>query len=157
MNDILDKRLVLLHADVATSEEAITLMSERLEELGYVRSGYAEMVIQREKEFPTGLPGKSMCIAIPHTDPTLIEHPAIGVVVPKQPVSFDLMGERGTSLEVELILPLVIKSPGQQIELLKAIMGLIQDGELLKAIRDAADESEVVALLDRLRGAAQIN
>mgnify|MGYP001282271984 CR=1 FL=1 len=92
MNKLLDENLVFIDADVATSEDAINLMASRLRELGYVKEGYAQMVLDREKVFPTGLPGKSMCIAIPHTDPTLVVKPAIGVIVPKEPVEFSMWG-----------------------------------------------------------------
>jgi len=150
---LLDERLVLLDANVETSEEAIRLMATRLEELGFVNPGYAQMVIDREKTFPTGLPGKTMCIAIPHTDPTLVNTAAIGVIVPRRPVKFDMMGEPGSALDVSLIMPLVIKDPKSQINLLKAMMRVIQDGNLLVQIRDSRDPKEIIELLHELEEA----
>lgn len=152
MQHLLDERLVFIGADVRTAEEAIRLMAARLEECGYVKSGYAEMVIEREKVFPTGLPGKTMCIAIPHTDPALVNRPAIGVIVPQGTVLFDMMGEPGTKLEVSLIMPLVIKDPAKQIELLKEMMHVIQDGERLEKIRASSDAGEILSLLRPLEG-----
>lgn len=153
MGRLLDERLVFVDADVSTAEEAIRLMAARLQECGYVEDGYAEMVIAREKVFPTGLPGKAMSIAIPHTDPTLVNRPAIGVIIPREPIEFDMMGEIGTKLDVKLIMPLVIKNPGQQIELLKAMMHVIQDGERLMRIRSSRDKSEILELLSGLEEA----
>lgn len=153
MEKLLDERLVLLDANVETSEEAIRLMATRLEELGFVNPGYAQMVIDREKTFPTGLPGKTMCIAIPHTDPTLVNTAAIGVIVPRRPVKFDMMGEPGSALDVSLIMPLVIKDPKSQINLLKAMMRVIQDGDLLVQIRDSRDPKEIIELLHELEEA----
>lgn len=153
MQQLLDERLVFIDADVSTAEDAIRLMAARLEECGYVSPGYAEMVIEREKVFPTGLPGKTMCIAIPHTDPTLVNKPAIGVIVPRNTVSFDMMGEPGTKLDVSLIMPLVIKSPAKQIELLKEMMHVIQDGERLEKIRASTNAAEILDLLRSLEGA----
>lgn len=153
MGKLLDERLVFIDADVRTSEEAIRLMAGRLQECGYVEEGYAEMVIEREKVFPTGLPGKAMSIAIPHTDPTLVNRAAIGVIVPKESVEFDMMGEPGTKLDVKLIMPLVIKDSDQQIELLKAMMHVIQDSERLTKIRASKDKSEILDLLSELEEA----
>lgn len=153
MEKLLDERLVLLDANVETSEEAIRLMATRLEELGFVNPGYAQMVIDREKTFPTGLPGKTMCIAIPHTDPTLVNTAAIGVIVPRRPVKFDMMGEPSSALDVSLIMPLVIKDPKSQINLLKAMMRVIQDGDLLVQIRDSRDPKEIIELLHELEEA----
>lgn len=153
MGKLLDERLVFIDADVHTSEEAICLMAGRLQECGYVEEGYAEMVIEREKVFPTGLPGKAMSIAIPHTDPTLVNKPAIGVIVPSESVEFDMMGEPGTKLDVKLIMPLVIKNSDQQIELLKAMMHVIQDSERLTKIRASKDRAEILDLLSELEEA----
>lgn len=153
MNKLLDERLVFIDADVKTSEEAIRLMAARLQECGYVNEGYADMVIAREKVFPTGLPGKAMSIAIPHTDPTLVNKPAIGVIIPKESVEFDMMGEIGTKLNVKLIMPLVIKNSDQQIELLKAMMHVIQDSERLTKIRESKDKAEIMELLSSLEEA----
>ena len=153
MGKLLDERLVFIDADVHTSEEAIRLMAGRLQECGYVEEGYAEMVIEREKVFPTGLPGKAMSIAIPHTDPTLVNKPAIGVIVPSESVDFDMMGEPGTKLDVKLIMPLVIKNSDQQIELLKAMMHVIQDSERLTKIRASKDRAEILDLLSELEEA----
>lgn len=153
MNKLLDERLVFIDADVKTSEEAIRLMAARLQECGYVNEGYADMVISREKVFPTGLPGKAMSIAIPHTDPTLVNKPAIGVIIPKESVEFDMMGEIGTKLNVKLIMPLVIKNSDQQIELLKAMMHVIQDSERLTKIRESKDKAEIMELLSSLEEA----
>lgn len=153
MSKLLDERLVFIDADVKTSEEAIRLMAKRLQECGYVNEGYADMVIAREKVFPTGLPGKAMSIAIPHTDPTLVNRPAIGVIIPKGSVEFDMMGEIGTKLDVKLIMPLVIKNSDQQIELLKAMMHVIQDSERLTKIRESKDKAEIMELLSSLEEA----
>ena len=157
MDNLLDERLVILDADVKTSEEAIHLMAGRLEELGYVRPGYGDMVCEREKTFPTGLPGKTMAIALPHTSPDLVNRPAIGVIVPKQPVPFKMMGalDDDIVLDVELIMPLVIKDPSTQLSLLKAMMGVIQDSRLLERIRASRDPAEIISCLNVLEEASQ--
>ena len=153
MSKLLDERLVFVDADVKTAEEAIRLMAGRLQECGYVNEGYADMVIAREKVFPTGLPGKEMSIAIPHTYPTLVIKPAIGVIIPKESVEFDMMGELGHKLDVKLIMPLVIKNSDQQIELLKAMMHVIQDSDRLAKIRASKDKAEILDLLHSLEEA----
>ena len=153
MSKLLDERLVFIDADVKTSEEAIRLMAGRLQECGYVNEGYADMVIAREKVFPTGLPGKEMSIAIPHTDPTLVNKPAIGVIVPKESGEFSMMGEPEHKLDVKLIMPLVIKDSGQQIELLKAMMHVIQDSDRLAKIRASRNKAEILDLLSSLEEA----
>lgn len=155
MAKLLDERLIILDADISSSEEAARLMGARLEELGYVEAGYADMVIEREKTFPTGLPGKTMAIALPHTNPTLVNKPAIGVIVPRDSVKYKMMGGPETALDVKLIVPLIIKDPNNQLSLLKAMMGVIQDGELLERIRNSRDKQEILDCLQVIEDAVQ--
>ena len=46
-----------------------------------------------------------------------------------------------------MIIPLVIKDSDMHISMLKQMMKIIQDGELLKKIRDSKDRSEILDCL----------
>ena len=107
-------------------------------------------VVEREKEYPTGLPGKGINIAIPHTNNKLVNEPAVGVIIPKKAVTFSMMGMKENKFECEVILPLVVKDSHQQIGMLKKMMSIIQDGELLKRLRDSKDKTEILSLLSAL-------
>ena len=50
-------------------------------------------------------------------------------------------------LDCEVIIPLVIKDSDMQISMLKQMMKIIQNGELLKKIRDSKDRSEILDCL----------
>lgn len=78
MAKLLDERLIILDADISSSEDAARLMGARLEELATSRRGYADMVIEREKTFPTGLPGKTMGDCLAAHEPHVGEQAAIG-------------------------------------------------------------------------------
>ena len=147
---LLNEEIIILDADVETAEDAIRMAGELFEKHGYVQEGYANAVIEREKEFPTGLPGKGINIAIPHTNNKLVNNPAVGVIVPKKPVQFCMMGMKDTVLDCELILPLVVKDAHQQIDMLKKMMHVISDGELLRKLKDSKSKTEIVSLLSTL-------
>lgn len=147
---LLDEANVLLDADVETAEDCIRLAGDMFEKNGYVKPGYADAVAAREEEYPTGLPGKGINIAIPHTNNKLVNAPAVGVIIPKKPVTFSMMGMKENKLECEVILPLVVKDSRQQIGMLKQMMKIIQDGELLKKLRDSRDKKEIMELLSSL-------
>ena len=146
----LNEALIVLDADVETAEDCIRLAGEMFEKNGYVNTGYADAVVEREKEYPTGLPGKGINIAIPHTNNQLVNEPAVGVIIPKKAVTFSMMGMKENKLECEVILPLVVKDSHQQIGMLKKMMSIIQDGELLKRLRDSKDKTEILSLLSAL-------
>ncbi|MBE6831110.1 PTS sugar transporter subunit IIA [Clostridium sp. KNHs216] len=147
---LLDERLIVLDADVNSDEECIRLMATRFEEAGYVSPGYGDAVIEREKTLPTGLPGKKINLAIPHTNNKLVNKPAVGVIIPKKPVAFHMMGDRETSLDCEVILPLVVKDSKQQIGMLKKIMKIIQNSELLEKLKNSGSKAEIMDCLSSL-------
>lgn len=150
MEKLLNEDLIVLNADVNCADDCIRLMGALFEQFGYVESGYAEAVAAREVEYPTGLPGKIINIAIPHTNNELVNKPAIGVIIPKQPITFQMMGTKDLQLECELIIPLAVKDSKQQLTMLKKMMKIIQDGELLKKIRDSKDKREITQYLSIL-------
>lgn len=147
---LLNESLIVIGADVKTAEECIWLAATLFEENGYVKEGYGDAVAARELEYPTGLPGKGMNIAIPHTNNKLVNHPAVGVIIPNRPVSFSMMGMKEQVLECELIFPLVVKDSHQQIDMLRRMMQIIQDSGTLRAIRNSENKAEIIALLGSL-------
>ena len=144
---LLDEELVVMDAEVKTAEDCIRLGGTIFYEKGYVKEGYTQAVIDREKVYPTGLPGKGVAIAIPHTNNTYVNKPAVGVIIPREPVRFCAMGTKDVWLDCEVIIPLVIKDSDMQISMLKQMMKIIQDGELLMKIRDSKDRSEILDCL----------
>lgn len=147
---LLNESLIVIGADVETAEDCIRLAAGLFEENGYVKKGYADAVVKREQEYPTGLPGKGINIAIPHTNNQLVNHPAVGVIIPVRPVKFSMMGMKEQVLDCEVILPLVVKDSHQQIDMLKRMMQIIQDSETLTRIRNSGNKAEIISLLGSL-------
>lgn len=147
---LLNESLIVIGADVETAEDCIRLAAKLFEENGYVKEGYGDAVAKRELEYPTGLPGKGINIAIPHTNNQLVNHPAVGVIIPVKPVKFSMMGMKEQVLDCEVILPLVVKDSHQQIDMLKRMMQIIQDSEMLTKIRNSENKAEIISLLGSL-------
>ena len=147
---LLDERLVVLDADVSSAEECIRLMAGLFEQYGYVQPGYGDAVAAREKEYPTGLPGKGINLAIPHTNNQLVNAPAVGVIIPRRPVEFAMMGMKEKKLSCEVVIPLVVQDTKRQLAMLKKLMKIIQDGELLRRLRDSKDKAEILGCLSSL-------
>ena len=70
----------------------------------------------------------------------------MGIAVLRHPVEFCQMGSPEVKLRPELIFMLAIKDPKAQIGLLRQMMKLIQNGELLRGIKEARDAGEVYDL-----------
>lgn len=144
---LLNKDLIIMNADVFSAEQGIRLAADLFLKYGYVKEGYGDAVVEREKNYPTGLPGKGINIAIPHTNNKLVNKPGIAVIIPKKPVKFTMMGTDDEILDCEIIIPLVVFDSHMQINMLKKMMKIIQNGELLKMIRDSKSKEEILACL----------
>ena len=64
---MIDKNLIVKGGSFQNYEEAIKFGGRLLYENGYVDSGYTDSVLEREAQFPTGLPTQGVPMAIPHT------------------------------------------------------------------------------------------
>lgn len=146
----MNERFIILDADVQSAEDCIRLMAVRFEKYGYVKGGYGDAVLEREKNLPTGLPGKKFNIAIPHTSNELVIKPAVGVIIPRTPVEFGMMGNKEKTLRCDIIFPLVVKDAKQQIGMLKKMTSIIQDVNLLQCMKDSKSNAEILDCLSSL-------
>ena len=63
---------ILLDLEAHDRTEAITHLSAVWEQAGIIKPGYGAAVIQREMEYPTGLPTEGVHVAIPHASAELL-------------------------------------------------------------------------------------
>lgn len=148
--NLLNKDLIIMGVDLSSAEQCIRLAASLFEKYGYVKAGYGEAVVQREKDYPTGLPGKGINIAIPHTNNKLVNKPAVAVIIPKNPVKFTMMGTDDNVLDCDIIIPLVVFDSHMQINMLKKMMKIIQNGELLNKIKMSKSKEEILKCLSSL-------
>ncbi len=140
----LDRDLIRIGVDVEKQNEVIEMLGMLMEEKQLVKPTYVQAVLDREKIYPTGLPTRGISVAIPHTDSSHVKKSAIGLAVLHQPVGFSLMGGDGSEqIDAQIVFLLAISDSKAQIELLKKLMRLFQNDEVLSKIV-AAEEVEVI-------------
>lgn len=144
---MLKKELIVLDMDCKDSEEAIRTLAQAFVKQGVVKESFVDAVIEREKNYPTGLPATAFDIAIPHTVSKHVIEPAMAVGVLKHPVEFHQMGSPEITLHPQLLFMLAISDPKEQLTLLRRIMKLIQNDTLLEGVRTAKSADEVMTLL----------
>lgn len=150
LNRMLDLDLVVLNMEAESSNEIIEKLGALLLSKGYVKESYVEAVLEREKSLPTGLTIDDFCVAIPHTDSDHVHQSNIGIATLKKPCIFHSMVNPEEKLNVELVFLLAVKDPNLQIELLKSLMSVFQNKELLIKLRNAASKEEASMLLSCL-------
>lgn len=129
-----EKELAIIEMEATTKEEALQLLGSQLIKKGYVKEGYVESILNREKAYPTGLPTEPFGVAIPHTDGDMVHQSTVAFASLKNPVKFLMMGTDDKLVDVQLIFMLALKSPDDQLEMLQKLMGLIQDPEMVSKL-----------------------
>lgn len=108
--------------------DALTFISEQLQQRNIVKKSHLKALIEREALFPTGIALDGYAVAIPHCEAEHAISPAIYIIRPQSPVVFNRADEDST-VEVSLIISLVVTSPEDQLNLLKALFSNLQNKE----------------------------
>ncbi|PWH19299.1 MAG: PTS fructose transporter subunit IIA [Anaerolineae bacterium] len=148
---LIDADLIEINMDVSTKEDALLSLSNRLLEKDLVEQGFYQHIIEREEQFPTGLP-TSIPIALCHTEAIHVKKSALAVATLKRPVIFQEMGTPEKTLDVEIIFLLALKDPKDQVHWLKKMIGVFQKEEALHKIRSASSPNELSLYLSQVLG-----
>lgn len=144
----LDPGAIFLGVRAATNEEVIRILAERLQSLGYVKPSFADAVLSREAQLPTGLPlGGDDNVAIPHTDPEHVLKPGLAFATLVEPVAFSNMEDPDEKLQVRLVFLMALNDKDKQIEMLQKIAGMIQSPETIAALIKSKTVEDVSRLL----------
>jgi galactitol PTS system EIIA component len=145
----LDKRLVFLQM-TGSQEDILRSMAENLVKEDLVETSFVAGIINREKEYPTGLPtSSSISIAIPHTDIEHVKKNAISIALLKKPVTFQVMGEVSMETPVSIIFMLAMQESHAQLTILKNLMDFLQDETTLQDLSESQSQEHVVSLIER--------
>ena len=137
--------LVTHELEADTAQQAFEKISQWGDGTGLFKSTWLEAVIKRESEFPTGLP-TLIPVAIPHTDSVHVNADGVGFFKLKNPIEFGEMGSLDEKVQVKMILPLLITNPAEQVDLLMAVIGALQDADFLNALNVASSSEEIISI-----------
>ncbi|MBY4797576.1 PTS sugar transporter subunit IIA [Collinsella sp. AGMB00827] len=140
--------LVLIFAeDEIQAEEVEERLANMLLERGLVKDSFLPALLDRERNFPTGLEvPDGICAAVPHCDPEHVERGAICLGVLKHPVVWRKMDDPTATCPVSLVVMLALPEAHAHLGMLQRVIGLIQDQELVKQIVVSEHTSEVFRL-----------
>lgn len=138
-------QLVTHELDAKTSSEALEKIARWDSKNHFFKSTWLEAAIKRELEFPTGLP-TLIPVAIPHTDSMHVNADGVGFFKLKNPIEFGEMGSLDDKVQVKMILPLLITNPAEQVDLLMAVIGALQNTDFLNALNVASSSEEIISI-----------
>jgi len=142
------ENIIFLPDNIKTKENVLDNISLLMFRNGYVKESYIEAIKKREDTFPTGLNTTSYGIAIPHVDSKHVNEATIAVGILKEPVEFQEMGAEDIIVPVRIIFMLAIKDPSKQLEVLQAVISLIENGAKIDELVQANDATDVLQILN---------
>ncbi|TRZ56558.1 MAG: PTS sugar transporter subunit IIA [Streptomycetaceae bacterium] len=137
--------LVAHELEADSVEQALEKIAQWGDGAGLFKSTWLKAAIKRESEFPTGLP-TLIPVAIPHTDSVHVNADGVGFFKLNNPIEFGEMGSLDEKVQVKMILPLLITNPAEQVDLLMAVIGALQDAEFLSALDSASSTEEIISI-----------
>ncbi len=143
-----NESMILLDLNVKTKEEALTVMGQNLVEKKLVKETFTEAILQREKEFATGLPTAGVSVAIPHTDVEHVNQKTISIAVLRNPVHFGVMGDDSETTAVKVVFLLAMDEAHSQLSLLQKLMQLFQNEVTLNSLASANNKQEIKNLVE---------
>lgn len=142
----LREELIIPGLDAKNSDEIFEALGGELVKQGYCKESYVQALKDREAEFPTGINMGEKGVAIPHTDVSHVNKKGIAIGTLKEPVSFVEMGTDDEYVNAQVIFMLAVDEKGH-LELLQAILGILQDQETLTKLVEAKDAAEIIEII----------
>lgn len=151
LKDYVKEELVFLNLAVSDRAELFKKLSTLFLDKGYVNEGFYDFIVEREENYPTGLDLETHTVAIPHGNPEFIKQSFISVVTLTQPIKMKKMENADEEIEVDLFFVLGLNDGTQHLQILKQVIGLIQQEEFVQAIKEAQTTEEV---MEKINGMA---
>ncbi|MFC7321752.1 PTS sugar transporter subunit IIA [Halobacillus campisalis] len=149
MNEVyFDESVILPDIHSATKEEVLTEMSQNLVDKNLVKESFIKAIIEREKEFATGLPTAGFSVAIPHTDIEHVNRKTISVGILKEPVDFGVMGDESETTPVRIVFLLAMNESHSQLSLLQKLMQLFQNEETLRYLVEEKSQKNIKEFIE---------
>jgi PTS system galactitol-specific IIA component len=141
--------LILLGVEGETRDEILKVIADAFVAKGVVKPTFYQALLERENQYPTGLPTGEINVAIPHTYPEHVNEMAVGMAVLKKPVAFRNMGNPSEELQVSLVVCLALKKMDDNIKMLPSLMDFFLEESNLKSIMTCNSAEEIMSLMGR--------
>lgn len=131
--ELLSPDITFMDIEAKDTEDLFRQMHARLAPMGYTKDNWLDAMLERERNYATGLQTPTIGVAIPHAD-NCVNRAYIAVVKPVKPVVFQPMGGIGDEVEAQLVVNLGIVREGGQVEMLQALMRIFMDDDAVADI-----------------------
>ncbi|TMN21487.1 PTS sugar transporter subunit IIA [Lentibacillus cibarius] len=146
------KRELTFIEDVNDQEELFNIVGKRLKEKGIVNEDFTEALIERERNYPTGLDLSPVSndipnAAIPHADTEYCNDKAIVFVKLNNPISFYNMIAPDKNMDVRYLFFIINNQKESQTNVLSELMGFLTVVDNVKALEAMQTKDEIFQFL----------
>lgn len=134
----LKDKVLYVHDDVKSKEEVLIKYGNYLQEKGYVRPGYAESMLEREKRASTAM---GRYVAVPHGSHTLVLVSSLVIVNLKHTISWDEF-----NVDLVFILAVNFSNVTTNQYFFRRLYSIIKDEALISKIKKSADTQAIQSL-----------
>lgn len=139
----LNDNLIIPDLNAKNKEQVFQILGGKLIEEGYCKDSYIDALIEREKDFPTGINMGEIGIAMPHTDKEHVNKSAVAIGVLKEPVHFFQMSSTDEPVDAKLIFMLAVEDPNEHLVFLQRILIVLQDQKVLKQLIQTKERKKI--------------
>lgn len=141
------KNDIYLDVQAKDYKELFKIMNDIFLKKGYVKNGYLESILEREKNYPTGLMFEKHNVAIPHTNYQFINEQKIVFIRLKDKIKFGEMSSNSGKIDVKLVFMLLIKKGEEQVNVLVNLIDILEDYENYIFLEKSKNVDEIYNLL----------
>ncbi len=139
--------LVIINQSFESKEEILRELGGRLLSLGLVKDSFINAVIEREKNYATGLQAEVMALAIPHTDRKHVNESAIAFASLSSPIRWGEMATESDEVNAEIVIMLAVGEGGDHLETLMNVIDIVSEADILSALKQATSPQEIIRIL----------
>ena len=139
--------LVMPELGATDPRDAINQLGSLLVNAGFATESYVEGVLERERNYPTGIEFPLCGVAMPHGEPDGVLGAAIAVGRCSEPIRFRRMEDFSQDVEVRIVVMLAVSDPAGHLDVLGKLIGVFSDEETCRQILSAKDSSAIVSVL----------
>lgn len=143
--------LVWVNKSFLNKEDLFKTVAQSLYSKNFVTEKYYESLMSREIRFPTGLDLEDYFVAIPHSDCENIKKEFISVVILEKPVAMNKMDDPQMEIPVEYVFFLGINNDQDHLKVLKEVITVIQNKNLILEMKKNSSPEKIVSLLSNIQ------
>ena len=142
---------ILVNLEADSKEEVIRILVDLLVQNGYVKPEYYDILIEREEQYPTGLPTLGIQVAIPHgISEGCVLKPAVAMATLARNVTFRNMADKEEELSIGIVFLFGLPGEHELAKDLNRVMSIFSESELLSRVYSAKTGHEIVEIMNKL-------